>query len=151
MLWNQIRCKLLVIYGYPDSTHYHEYLQHYSDVMMSPVATQIFGVSIVYLTIGSGADKKTPKLHVTGLCWGIHRWTVNSSHKGPVTRKMFPFDGVILEHQCRVAFKLRQWKVHFKYCIHQNKHCSCQNDLIHVRYSGFAMQKLYFLTWQIHI
>ena len=27
---------------------------------------------------------------------GIHRWPVNSSHKGPVTRKIFPFDDVIL-------------------------------------------------------
>ena len=26
---------------------------------------------------------------------GIHRWPVNSPHKGPVTRKMFPFDDVI--------------------------------------------------------
>ena len=25
---------------------------------------------------------------------GIHRWPVNSPHKGPVTRKMFPFDDV---------------------------------------------------------
>ena len=28
--------------------------------------------------------------------WGIHRWPVNSPHKGPVTRKMFPFDDVIM-------------------------------------------------------
>ena len=27
---------------------------------------------------------------------GIHRWTVKSLHKGPVTRKMFPFDDVII-------------------------------------------------------
>ena len=27
---------------------------------------------------------------------GIHRWPVNSPHKGPVTRKMLPFDGVIM-------------------------------------------------------
>ena len=27
--------------------------------------------------------------------WGIHRWPVNFPHKGPVTRKMFPFDDVI--------------------------------------------------------
>ena len=26
----------------------------------------------------------------------IHRWPVNSPHKGPVTRKMFSFDGVIM-------------------------------------------------------
>ena len=35
-------------------------------------------------------SKKTPKLRVTGLCEG------NSPHKGPVTRKMFPFDDVIM-------------------------------------------------------
>ena len=29
--------------------------------------------------------------------WGIHRGPVNSPHKWPVTRKMFPFDGVIME------------------------------------------------------
>ena len=27
---------------------------------------------------------------------GIDRWPVNSPHKGPVTRKMFPFDDVIM-------------------------------------------------------
>ena len=27
---------------------------------------------------------------------GIHRWLVNFPHKGPVTRKMFPFDDVIM-------------------------------------------------------
>ena len=27
---------------------------------------------------------------------GIHRWPVNSPHKGPVTRKMFPFDDVTM-------------------------------------------------------
>ena len=27
---------------------------------------------------------------------GIHRWPVNSPHKRPVTRKMFPFDDVII-------------------------------------------------------
>ena len=29
---------------------------------------------------------------------GIHRWPVNSPHKGPVTRKMFPFEDVIMSH-----------------------------------------------------
>ena len=29
----------------------------------------------------------------------IHRWPVNSPHKGPITRKMFPFDDVIMTHQ----------------------------------------------------
>ena len=41
-------------------------------------------------------SKDTPKLRVTGLLWGIHRGPVNSPHKGPVTRKMFPFDDVVM-------------------------------------------------------
>ena len=41
-------------------------------------------------------SKKTPKPCVTGFVRGIHRWPVNSPHKGPVTRKMFLFDDVIM-------------------------------------------------------
>ena len=41
-------------------------------------------------------SKKTSRLRVTGLCTGNHRWPVNSPHKWPVTRKMFPFDDVIM-------------------------------------------------------
>ena len=37
-------------------------------------------------------SKKTSKLRVTGLCVGISP----GPHKGPVTRKMFPFDDVIM-------------------------------------------------------
>ena len=42
------------------------------------------------------SSKKTSKLRVTGLCVGNSPWPVNSPHKGPVTRKMFPFDDVIM-------------------------------------------------------
>ena len=42
--------------------------------------------------------KKTSKLRVTGLCAGNSPGTVNSPHKWPVTRHMFPFDDVIM-HQ----------------------------------------------------
>ena len=41
-------------------------------------------------------SKKTSKLRVTGLCAGNSPGPVNSPHKGPVTRKMFPFDDVII-------------------------------------------------------
>ena len=40
--------------------------------------------------------KKTSKIRVTGLCEGNSPGPVNSPHKGPVTRKMFPFDDVIM-------------------------------------------------------
>ena len=41
-------------------------------------------------------SKKISKLRVTGLCVGNSPEPVNSPHKGPVTRKMFPFDDVIM-------------------------------------------------------
>ena len=41
-------------------------------------------------------SQKTSKLRVTGLCAGNSPGPVNSPHKGPVTRKMFPFDDVIM-------------------------------------------------------
>ena len=41
-------------------------------------------------------SKKTSKLRVTGLCVGNSPGPVNSPHKWPVTRKMFPFNDVIM-------------------------------------------------------
>ena len=44
-------------------------------------------------------SKKTSKLCVTGLCEGNSPGSVNSPHKGPVARKMFPFDDAIMSSQ----------------------------------------------------
>ena len=63
---------------------------------MSAMESQITNIMIVCSTVYSGDQKKTSKLSVTGLCEGIHQRPVNSLHKGPVTRKMFPFDDVIM-------------------------------------------------------
>ena len=49
-------------------------------------------------------SKKTPKLRVTGLCVGNSPGPVNSPHKGPVTRKMFLFDDVIMIHLYKYVF-----------------------------------------------
>ena len=43
-------------------------------------------------------SKKTSKLRVTGLCAGNSPGPVNFPQKWPVTRKMFPFDDVIMYH-----------------------------------------------------
>ena len=48
-----------------------------------------------------GADQRKIKAPRYWPSWGgggggIHRWPVNSPHKGPVTRKMFPFNDVIM-------------------------------------------------------
>ena len=64
---------------------------------MTTVASQITSLTVVYSIVYLGADKKkTPKLRVTGLCVVNSPGPVNSLHKGPVTRKMVPFDDVIM-------------------------------------------------------
>ena len=70
-----------------------QFLEHYSVVIMGDMAYQITSLTIVYSTVGSGSDQK---LRVTSLYAGIHRWPVNSPHKWPVTREVFPFDDVIM-------------------------------------------------------
>ena len=42
-------------------------------------------------------SKNASKLRVTCLCVGNSPGSVNSPHKGPVTRKMLPFDDVIMD------------------------------------------------------
>ena len=70
---------------------------HYSDVIMSGMASQITGNSIVYSTVCSGVDQgKHQNSASLTFVRGTHRWPVNSPHKGPVMRKMFPFDDVIV-------------------------------------------------------
>ena len=64
---------------------------------MSAMATQITGVSIVCATVGSGGvQSKHQSFASLAFVRGIHRWPVNSPHKRPVTRKMGPFDDVII-------------------------------------------------------
>ena len=71
---------------------------HYNDLIMSVMASQITVISIVYLTVSSGADQIKHQSFVSlAFVRGIHQWQENSPHKAPVTRKMFPFDDVIIK------------------------------------------------------
>ena len=64
---------------------------------MSTIASQITSLTIVYSTIYSGADQsKLQSSASLAFVRGIHQGPVNSPHKWPVTRKMFPFDDVIM-------------------------------------------------------
>ena len=56
---------------------------HYSDVMMSALASQITGVSVVCLTVCSGADQRKHQSSASlAFVRGIHRWQVDPPHKG---------------------------------------------------------------------
>ena len=64
---------------------------------MSAMASLITGVSIVCSTVCSGADQRKHQSSASlAFLRGNHRSPVDSPHKGPVTRKMFPFDDVIM-------------------------------------------------------
>ena len=55
------------------------------------------GFAIVYSTIYSGVDRRKHQSSASlAFVREIHRWPVNSPHKGPVMRKMFPFDDVTM-------------------------------------------------------
>ena len=66
---------------------------------MSGIASQITSLMIVYSTLYPGADQRKHQSPASlAFVRGIHRGRVNSPHKWPVTRKLFPFDDVIMLH-----------------------------------------------------
>ena len=90
-------------------THHRRYIAyHQDDVIMSTIASQITSLTIFYSTIYSGADQSKHQSSASlAFVWGIHRGPVNSPHKWPVTRKMFPFYDVIM---CgRKWTQVRRW------------------------------------------
>ena len=64
---------------------------------MSTMASQITSLKLLYSSVYSGADQRKHKSSASlAFVRGIHRWPVNSPHKGLVTRKAFSFDYVII-------------------------------------------------------
>ena len=105
-------------------------LSHYSDVIMVMVASQIISLTIVYPTVYSGEDKKKNQSFASlAFVRKIHRSPVNSPHKGPVMRKMFPFDEILtVEMECVLVYLIPRDKmaaydifrcifVNIKFCI----------------------------------
>ena len=71
---------------------------YYCDIKMGAMASQITSLTIVYSTVYPGADQRKHQSSASlAFVRGIHRWPVNSPHKGPVTWKMLPFDDVIVD------------------------------------------------------
>ena len=67
-------------------------------------------------------SKKTIELRVTGLCEGNSPGPVNSPHKWPVTRKMFPFDDVII-YLCSAVTHVLQgyWQANVQSHVHTSE------------------------------
>ena len=124
--------------------------KHYGDIIMSTMASQITGVSIVYSTICSDVDQRKHQSSVSlAFLRGINWWPVNSPHKGPVMRKMFSLDDVIMkvpaahsgprcEHVNRVLSSFpasKLWKLGILYTV-QEFYISQFTQQFHFRQHG---------------
>ena len=86
---------------------------HYYDVIMGAIASQITSLTIVYSIVYSDADKRKHQSSASlAFVRGIHRRPVNSPHKWPVTRKVFPFDDVIMIHFLNTVPTKTMWLLH---------------------------------------
>ena len=70
---------------------------HYYDVITESMASQITSLTIVYSTVYLDAyQRKYQSSASLAFVRGNHRVPMNSLHKWPLTRKMSPFDDVIM-------------------------------------------------------
>ena len=91
---------------------------YYSDVIMGSIASQITSLTIVCSSVNSGADQKKHQSSASlAFVRGNHRRPVNSPHKGSVTRKLFPFDDVIIHCIWRIMknFSILHLRFHLLY------------------------------------
>ena len=113
------------------------------DAMMGTMASQITSLTSVYSTVYSGADQRKHQSSASlAFVWGIHRWPVNSPHKWPVTRKMFPFDDVIMVKDALVLTGQR-----FKAVKHGFRDMASTNTIM-VVYHYHAMANNKWMKWQ---
>ena len=88
-------------------------IAHYDDVIMTMLASQITSLTVVYSIVYSGVNQRKHQSSASlAFVREIHRGPVNFPHKWPVTRKMFPFDDVIMGKTHIVLFqccKLMIW------------------------------------------
>ena len=100
--WNVLRQYRIHIGSYNQfSTWIFEILEtrlHYSDVTMSAMASHITGVSMVCSAVVQLQIKENIQAPPLAFLRRIHWSPVDSPHKGPVRRKTFPFDDVIMSY-----------------------------------------------------
>ena len=71
--------------------------EHYIDVIMTTMASQITSFTVVYSTVYSDADQRKHQSSASlAFVWGIHRDRWIPRTKDQLRGKMFPFDDVII-------------------------------------------------------
>ena len=97
---------------YNTSSFVQPWTVHYDDVIMSTIASRTTSLTTVYLIVYSRADQRKHQNSASlAFLRGIHRRPVNSPHKGPVTRKMVPFNDVIMVPN----YYPKQWRLAYTY------------------------------------
>ena len=90
VMWGMLRHWTLCVYS-PKRAHSLRWRHN------GTIASQITSLTIVYSTVYPDADQRKHQSSASlAFVRGIHRGPVNSPHKRPVTRKMFPFDDAIM-------------------------------------------------------
>ena len=87
---------------------------HYIDVIMTTITSQITRLAIVYSIVSDADQRKHESSASLAFVRGIHRGPVNSPHKWPVTRIMFPFDDVIMIIPTNHTHAQKVWWNYFK-------------------------------------
>ena len=114
---------------------------------MGAMASQITSLTGVYSTVWLGADQRKHQSSASLAFVGeIHRWPVNSPHKGPVTRKMFPFDDVIVLY---IPGNISQVKIRFHQSNFQQSIRLLNSFIRHGSRDLFIFVYLYFGNFEI--
>ena len=119
-------------------THYDDVIMSpiASQVIMSPIASQIASLAIVYASVWSGVNQRKHQSSASlAFVRGIHHWPVNSPHKWPVTRKMFPFDDVTMCYNDVpwVSWHLKSSTTCLTACSSFKENIKAQHDWLFVR------------------
>ena len=95
---------------------------HYDDVIITLLASQITSLVVVYSIVYSGVNQRKHQSSASlAFVREIHRGPVNFPNKWPVTRKMFPFDDVIMTHSRCLRGNDYSWvKLTSTYCVRKH-------------------------------
>ena len=108
--------------------------EYNSDEIMGAMVSQITSVSIVYSTVYSGADQRKHQSSASlAFVRGIHRWPLNSPHKGPVTRKCFHLMKSPWYHGCKFNKMYISYILLLRFCAIQMFRLVVFNVLWHQR------------------
>ena len=117
---------------------------HYDDVIMTMLASHITSITVVYSIVYSGVNQRKHQSSASlAFVREIHRGPVNFPHKWPVTRKMFPFDDVIMrEHYIHRNGGELSWEY-----LDELFHCCT------VQYRNFDFSEIapLFIHWWFHV